>query len=221
MRSVQAAVLALLAAAGAASPAAAEDCFVWVKPGEAARATPAGHRAPAAARPHHLHHVRHIVGKPHPKPRQLIAAAEGEGPRHGEAPLVERGIAHRVSCDARPALQSKAPHPQRLLDALVSPAPPPLAAAPAPIAGPLDHAVFPGGPGATPPLTGESIGGWSLPVEPPEITPIVIAGGPPGGQPPVSPAPEPATWAMLFFGFAGVGSALRARRRRLDMVKSQ
>jgi hypothetical protein len=35
---------------------------------------------------------------------------------------------------------------------------------------------------------------------------LPIGGGNPGG------VPEPATWAMLIFGFAGIGAVLRRRR---------
>jgi hypothetical protein len=40
-------------------------------------------------------------------------------------------------------------------------------------------------------------------------------GGPPGGTPGGTPGavPEPATWAMLLFGFGMIGSAMRARRK--------
>lgn len=41
---------------------------------------------------------------------------------------------------------------------------------------------------------------------------LPIGGGGPGG------VPEPATWAMLIFGFAGIGAALRRRRSAGDAV---
>lgn len=211
---VRVAVLALLTAVGATAPAAAEDCFVWVVVGGADRAAPIRHQVPGAPRPHHhLHHLHHTLGKAHPRPRQMVAAAApGEGPHHMQALLAQHSVQRPISCD-KPVLQSKAPHPaaaQRLLDAFVSPAPRPVLAQ-APV---------------ITPLAGGPIGGWPLAGESPGTSPIQIASGPPGGQPaggqpPVSAAPEPATWAMLFLGFAGVGSVLRARQRRLNMDKSQ
>jgi hypothetical protein len=149
----------------------------------------------------------------------MVAAALGEEPRHVESLLAQRSIPvyglRPVSCDIQPAIQSKAPRPavaQRLLDALVSPASPLVVAEQTPVIGPFADTVFPGGPGAMAPFIGGPIGGGP-PLGPPVTPPVVI--------PPGSPAPEPATWAMLFLGFAGVGSALRVRQRRLNMVKSQ
>jgi hypothetical protein len=39
-----------------------------------------------------------------------------------------------------------------------------------------------------------------------------LEGGPNIGEP--GPIPEPATWLMLLAGFAGLGAALRAQRRK-------
>lgn len=50
------------------------------------------------------------------------------------------------------------------------------------------------------------------PITPPEGPPPIIPPiTPPGGPPPG--VPEPATWAMLIFGFFGLGSALRRQKR--------
>lgn len=219
MSSVRATVLAILAAAGLATPSAAEDCFVRVSLGEAGAVAPVRHHAPAAMRPRHLHQVHHIAHKPRPRPRQLIAAAQAPG-RVGPSP-VQRSIMRRVSCIVQPGLQSKAPR-QRLLDALASPVSPPISAGSSPVVGPLADAAPVGRPDATTPFTGEPIGG-PAPGGPQVLSPIVTPPGPPGppGPPPVSPTPEPATWAMLLLGFAGAGSALRSRRRRLNVVKSK
>ena len=51
--------------------------------------------------------------------------------------------------------------------------------------------------------------GWVGPT-PPGVSPP----GTPPGSPPVSAVPEPATWAMLIFGFFGLGARLRSAAGR-------
>ena len=200
MYSVRSATLALILLAAAASPAAAEDCFIRVKVGEALRAAPAHrpppHRAAAAgpARVRHLRHASHPAGHRRGKRPQTLAAA-AERPRYVESSLAQASVPiyelRPVSCDTRPAIRSKAPGlappaGQRLLDALATPAPP-TPTPPAPVeTGPVET-----GPVIIVPDT-------VLPGLPPGPTPVGDIGGPPppappiggpGGPPPVTTPP--------------------------------
>jgi hypothetical protein len=53
------------------------------------------------------------------------------------------------------------------------------------------------------------------PGDQPPLVPVdaLPPGVPPGGPPPVTAIPEPATWLAMILGFVGIGAALRSRRR--------
>jgi len=79
--------------------------------------------------------------------------------------------------------------------------------------------VGPSGSGIGSPLgstggTGGSGGGGSISTAnpPPPPPPPPTPEPPPPPPPPVSAVPEPATWAMMIFGFAFIGGTLRRRR---------
>jgi hypothetical protein len=219
---LRSATLALVLLAGAAGPAAAEDCFIRVKVGETPRAAPPHRpraRHPAAAvRPRVLHRVHRLVAHPHRKRTQALAGAAPTGPRYVESSIAQASVPvyelRPISCDSRPGIRSKAPGltplaSQRLLDALVTPAPAPAPPAPAPVeTGPVivvpDTVLpglppgpapvgdiggpppqTPGTPPGAPPLT-PPIGGPGAP--PPVITP---PGGPPGTPPGTPPVVTP------------------------------
>jgi len=219
-------VLSLILAAGVAGvagPAAAKDCFIRVKTGEMHAPPPVRrpavhHAAAVAPRPHLVHHIRHVVGHPHVKRPQVLAAAPAEGPHYAESSLLQRSIPiyemRPVACDSHPGIQSLAPGlakppAQRLLDALVTPAalPPPVEEQGLPVILVPDTAI-PGAPGGVPiggvggppPIVVSTItppigqpGGpppvVTPPVGPPPVTPPVVV--PPVGPPPVTPPVTP------------------------------
>lgn len=60
------------------------------------------------------------------------------------------------------------------------------------------------------------------PFDPPLLgLPVTTPGDPfPFDPDPVSPIPEPATWAMMLIGFGFVGGAMRAAKRRQNVTLS-
>jgi hypothetical protein len=203
----------------AAGPVAAEDCFPKVRAAEARPATPPkaasgprAHKKPAVRRP--ASQVRKPVG---PKPQRVATAAKPSAPKK---PLAESSFAMRTSmlppapsveCDTTPSIQAALPPEakppaQRLLDEIAGP-PEELLPLPAvvPGGGPAPVVLI-GGPGGGGPGGGPGGGG---------------GGGRPPLPPPVSPVPEPGTWAMMIVGFFGLGSAVRASRRRAALMGRQ
>ena len=213
--------LAALLSATSLAPALAEDCFPRLNAADAhhipaaspprrpAAHAPSGH--PHAGHVHHLHHR----AKPHGVKRIQAKAAAARKPSHRQ--WLESSFARQtiptyaprpVSCDLHPAslLQSTPPAvaptaAQRLLDEMVGPTPPTLAATDTQTA-----ATTPPG-GVLPPSY----------VPPPGVTGSIGfpgGSGTPGGpsRPPVGAVPEPATWAVMLLGFFAVGGTLRAAR---------
>jgi len=80
-----------------------------------------------------------------------------------------------------------------------------------PVNPPVNPPVTP--PPVNPPVTEPPV---KPPVDPPPVTPPG-----PGGPPPTSAVPEPATWAMMIIGFFGLGGAIRSQRVRARLTEGK
>ncbi len=198
-----------------ATPAAALDCFTTVTQVRAPAHRVVAQRTHRGAR---RHIVRARTGPARARPARIRPSAVARAAPLPGAPRVVtlRGPTACGEAAPRPLLVASgpvSPPGERLLDDLAGPRARSSRAPGIGDVGPIEVTDLPPGLVEIDEGGGFYPGGGQPPPPGEYIYPL-FPGGPGGPQTPVTGVPEPTAWVMLTMGFAGLGAALRADRRR-------